>query len=460
MKRTFLIATLFLLITACKKEEPVVDYAILQGTVKNLGDKDQLTIFNSNRSFIDTLSVNENGEFIDTLTVSDGFYLIRAKNNMTKIYLQEGTALNIVMDAAKNDEPTVVTGKDAEITNYLMARDKVTKDAMSNAQEFYSQDSTAYKKKIKQLKNDLEAILDTTDINSDFKEKEKRNLHYNYLAQLKQYESAHGYFTQNRNFTVSDDYIAELDNLDYNNEEDFLFSDAYRNLLTGHYMDKSSEITAKDSSIANDIAYLMTLRDIGNNTIKNDLAYNFSKYNITYTDDVETFYNVFKELSTNEEYNKEIADTYKKLKAIAPGEPSPKFVAYENHAGGTTSLEDLSGKYVYIDVWATWCGPCIAEIPSLKKVEKQYHGKNIEFVSISIDEEKAYDKWKEMVKEKELSGVQLLADNAWQSDFVQDYQIMGIPRFILIDPNGNIVDANAPRPSNPRLVEVFEELGI
>ena len=63
---------------------------------------------------------------------------------------------------------------------------------------------------------------------------------------------------------------------------------------------------------------------------------------------------------------------------------SPSF-NYDNYAGGKTKLEDFKGKYVYIDVWATWCGPCRAEIPFLKKVEEKYHDKNITFVSISVD---------------------------------------------------------------------------
>lgn len=114
-------------------------------------------------------------------------------------------------------------------------------------------------------------------------------------------------------------------------------------------------------------------------------------------------------------------------------------------------MSDLKGKYVYIDVWATWCGPCIAEIPSLKKVEEDYNNKNIQFVSISIDVEKDYEKWKTMIAEKELGGIQLMADNNWQSKFVQDYAINGIPRFILIDADGKIVSADAPRPSDPKL---------
>lgn len=145
---------------------------------------------------------------------------------------------------------------------------------------------------------------------------------------------------------------------------------------------------------------------------------------------------------------------------LAKGKESPKFIAYENNAGGTTSLDDLKGKYVYVDVWATWCGPCKAEIPYLKKVEKAYHGKNIEFVSLSIDNPKDHGKWKAMIKEKELGGIQLMADKAWKSDFVQDYKINGIPRFILIDPKGNIVTPDAPRPSNEKLKELFNSLSI
>lgn len=151
------------------------------------------------------------------------------------------------------------------------------------------------------------------------------------------------------------------------------------------------------------------------------------------------------------------------------GSPSPTFTNYENHKGGTTSLEDLKGKYVYVDVWATWCGPCIAEIPSIKILEAEYQDKNIQFVSISIDDamrsgggdfDVAKNKWRTMVDEENLVGIQLFSDKNWESDFVKGYNIQGIPRFILIDPNGNVVDANAPRPSSKKLVELFDSLNI
>ena len=122
------------------------------------------------------------------------------------------------------------------------------------------------------------------------------------------------------------------------------------------------------------------------------------------------------------------------------------------------SLDDFKGKYVYIDVWATWCPPCLAQIPSLHKIEEEYKGKNIEFVSISIDKRDDYFTWSDMIEEKNLGGVQLFANE--NQDFTKAYRIDNIPRFILIDPEGNIVSSDAPRPSDPALKDLFAENGI
>lgn len=156
--------------------------------------------------------------------------------------------------------------------------------------------------------------------------------------------------------------------------------------------------------------------------------------------------------------NKTHADKLYLATKLAKGIESPKFVDYENFKGGTTSLDDLKGKYVYIDMWATWCNPCKQEIPFLQKIEKQYHGKDIEFVSISVDSERDYETWKKMVADKNLTGIQLYSKR--DKNFAGAYKVNSIPRFILIDPQGNIVDANAPRPSSPRLVELFNSLKI
>jgi thiol-disulfide isomerase/thioredoxin len=139
------------------------------------------------------------------------------------------------------------------------------------------------------------------------------------------------------------------------------------------------------------------------------------------------------------------------------GKASPEFT-FENHKGGTTKLSDLKGQYVYIDIWATWCAPCRQEIPHLQKIEKKYEGKKIAFVSISVDTKNDYDKWKSFVTTKQLGGIQLLADNDWNSDFILKYGVTGIPRFILLGPDGSIVNSDAARPSNPKLQEKLDAL--
>ena len=139
------------------------------------------------------------------------------------------------------------------------------------------------------------------------------------------------------------------------------------------------------------------------------------------------------------------------------GQPSATF-NYENAKGGTTSLESLKGKYVYVDVWATWCGPCRQQIPFLKQIEEKYHGKKIEFVSISVDKAADHEKWKKMVTDQALGGIQLFADKDWSSAFVTAYGINSIPRFILIGPDGKIVDGDAKRPSDPALQAQLDSL--
>lgn len=132
------------------------------------------------------------------------------------------------------------------------------------------------------------------------------------------------------------------------------------------------------------------------------------------------------------------------------GKPSASF-EYDNINGKKTSLADLKGKYVFIDFWATWCGPCKKEIPFLKTLEEKYHDKNIEFVSISLDQNKTA--WEKMVADKELGGVQLHFGDDRQ--LVTAYNVTTIPRFVLLDTNGNIVDANAPKPSSQNLEKLF-----
>ncbi|WP_303326822.1 TlpA family protein disulfide reductase [Butyricimonas paravirosa] len=137
-------------------------------------------------------------------------------------------------------------------------------------------------------------------------------------------------------------------------------------------------------------------------------------------------------------------------KRLESGQPSFNF-RYLDVNGKWVSLKDLKGKYVYIDVWATWCGPCKAEIPYLKALEKEMKRKKIVFVSISIDENKK--EWKTFVEMEKLGGIQLYAGKV--KDLVSFYGIDAIPRFILLDKKGNIVNAFMTRPSDKKTKETL-----
>lgn len=126
------------------------------------------------------------------------------------------------------------------------------------------------------------------------------------------------------------------------------------------------------------------------------------------------------------------------------GKPSPQF-SYKDVNGKTVSLSDFKGKYVYIDVWATWCKPCREEIPYLQKLEEDLKGKNIAFISLSIDKLSDTEKWKKLVADKKLGGTQLIAENEWKSTFVKAYNIESIPRFILIAPDGEYCRPRCPQ---------------
>lgn len=177
----------------------------------------------------------------------------------------------------------------------------------------------------------------------------------------------------------------------------------------------------------------------------------------TDTATINRYYNEFVSSETRHDYLADIKEIYHNLTAYKENKPAPAFT-YKDQFGKEVSLQSLYGKYVYIDIWATWCGPCVAEIPHLQKLETDYIGKNIQFISISVDEQHNKPLWKEFVKRKHLGGIQLISDNAFESSFIKKMNINSIPRFILIDPTGKIVSANALRPSDEKLRQIFETL--
>ena len=157
-------------------------------------------------------------------------------------------------------------------------------------------------------------------------------------------------------------------------------------------------------------------------------------------------------------YNSELEYLKKRRADLAalpqPGE-DPFDFTFPDREGNDVSLSDFVGSVVYVDVWATWCGPCVAEIPHLIEIEEEYVDQNITFLGVSVDTDSVA--WTNFIDEKELHGVHINT-GAWNTQMMDDYAINGIPRFMVFDANGKVVDLDAPRPSSDELRPLFDGL--
>lgn len=169
----------------------------------------------------------------------------------------------------------------------------------------------------------------------------------------------------------------------------------------------------------------------------------------------EETYGPFNQRNPYPDLTAAVLEKYQHLEGMLPGRRAPN-IAVTTLDDGHFKLRKFRGKYVYIDLWATWCGPCIQEIPSLQQLEKDYEGKNIVFLSLSIDQTGDFQKWKDFVAEYPLHGHQYWLDAENKEVLTRHFNVKQIPRFILLDPRARVIDANAPRPSTPEVRRLLD----
>lgn len=176
------------------------------------------------------------------------------------------------------------------------------------------------------------------------------------------------------------------------------------------------------------------------------------------TPETDSIYLRYQKTFQNRDYLVSLKKSYDKWLAIGPGKPAPDFSG-DTPDSKKISLSDLKGKVIYMDVWATWCGPCKTELPFSKKIQKDFEGNDqVVFLYVSIDE--SIPDWHKMLKkDKDFRGVHINQKQHQQPGAIwESYLMTGIPRYVLIDAKGKIVQSNASRPSSGKVTGEIQAL--
>ena len=457
MKKIVTSIAVISLLAACgeKAAEGKVDYAVLSGKVSSVDAKgeNQKLLLLQNDEVVKEIPVQADGTFRDTIReIGDNhfYYLVENPAVQTPLYLANGTNMELTLN--EEVSKTMVSGSQTKQTQYLIERNSFINDRINGADSnLFGQKPQEFKENVKAFFAELDKKLKAYGFDEEFVKNQEKWTNYKFVEYLTIFPTYHRY-TSGNEAILPDDFYAERDGINYDNAEEFRTIDTYRDLVRSKFY----TIINNPNDAENIKKFISEVNALKSDNIRADLAkgtFQLISPNSTVNKEIFDFIN---KNVTDEKVKEAAKKAYDVATKLTSGSPSPKFSNYENFNGGTTSLDDFKGKVTYIDIWATWCLPCRGEIPALKELEKKFHGKDVAFVSISIDQNK--DEWKEFVKSEDLKGVQLFAENAFESQFIQDYGIRQIPTFIIIDKEGKIVNADAPRPSSDEITGLLEGL--
>lgn len=435
---------------ACGSVSP--DDIILTFNVSDMTSDEVVLVYHNEIKTV-TLDGQGHGEL-----VLDGMDAVYARlfyaadlRDFKQVYLESGDRINISFNGKDYFGTFTFDGEKAAAVKYL---NDIKLTALPD--EDYALPFDEYMKKLGAKEEDAVKLMRANKVGvGDFNEMEEGRIRYSYGNQVLMYPLGHRFMAQDMSYEPDQAYYDAVES--YLVENDLWADlDQYRDFIVeaAHVLDRENrEVTAAYPKAVTQMKFIADRfsSEKVRNTLLHYLAYAYvDRFGVNGTQDMENVYRTYvQDTALVAKFDK----ACEKWNLASVGKPSPDFKAVDVN-GKEYTLADFRGKYVYIDIWATWCGPCRQEIPHLKALEENYRDAQITFLSLSVDNDKA--KWAKMVKEEQLSGVQLYLGT--ESTFLNAYQINGIPRFILLDKEGKIIDKDMQRPSNEYTRSIIDAL--
>ncbi|AFD07464.1 TlpA family protein disulfide reductase [Solitalea canadensis] len=352
-------------------------------------------------------------------------------------------------------------GKNAEGENYSLLQ-KGNTQAFLQQPKVYNDTVTKYYSAQRVMLNEFAKKADAKYFD-DFKKAELAAINYGEADAKLMYESQHNDYAKHMKIEevqVDKDWYGFLTPAIVRSEANEIAAEPYRLFMVNYYNylvgKKDSNAETTWTGVCGDIVRASSLFE------KNE-AY---KRTITKEQFAEVEALLSKSLavatksSLFEPVKKQLLSLREYLNEFGAGKVAYNFNAIDIN-GKPIKLSDYKGKVVYMDVWASWCKPCVGEIPFGRTLEEKYKDrKDIIFITVSID--KKTDDWKSGLQKNNPAGTPLYVEGAFGGLFAKSYGINSIPRFVIIDKNGKFIDANAPRPSATQAIEAAlnKALGI
>lgn len=451
MKRVLFFLSLLALLVGCQQQPETV---VISGQAVNYEDS---LLFVSINNVKDTILVNDDGTFSKEIKTDQPIYPNFQGNRVfAYLWIAPGKTLTIDFDGS-NFKETVAFGGDLALPNqYLLEKTPETSANYRAINAGYRppnqpEDFLRITDSVLQLEQDLlKAFIDQNpDLDTAFIRMEETAIQYSYLANLQNYPSRVYFY--NSEVSIPDDWTDFMEGVVMDDPWLLTIPDA-KYFVVGYVTEKALMISGIDRQATwGNIDLLRTLFDVVENEFMNPemvdaLLYEKLKQHMDArgNKDIEDLVARYLAVVQNEEHQKTIEDIDQQWNALKPGQPAPAFTVLDID-GNEHSLSDFHGQFVFIDFWATWCGPCIAQIPALEEIYHDYKDRNIAIMSISVDKNK--EDWENDVREKNHPWLQF-HDGTNMNDF---FLVRFIPTFVLIGTDGNIIEPRAPYPSDQEL---------